>query len=741
MTKFAIAETYEEVLDFFQERIRFYSGERWSMKSEHDPGLTTVQLLANAVALLEDEYHALPGRPSLFNDAPRSPWQPIQIKDGVPRSNPDFTSFTAQDFKTLPAVSEDIIRMAESVPGVKRAWIQKANQKDIALLLEFAAVMPRAKGGNETSEYLSDKQKQSILRLVCGRLKECRGFCQPELPVREAVPHSLTMWLELQGNFHKTGGEQMQKKDVTTELAAVMEAVGEFLHPGTYLKKSFYPAELLVHFGGMTAVTCGIINDGIDRSFSGHEQVTLPDGKDVFMVRQWRFSLEYADHFRDATPAEILMAKYIYDARSVHEAWTGQWFGPVEQHGSAKTKGQNVIHLPAPARADKIMLHKQFPACYRLDENDEKSSEQILQMQGWLLLFEQLLADMAIPLDSPERYFKLDPLEPADFVGNIGHPLLSKLSVAERYQEALEASTAEDEYFLQLPRRTMLLHFAALQGEAGWFNLEDKKEQAEETLHDDDISLWLHRLACYNGQRLSRGRSLNEAQYEFEGGILEERLAMLLSQLCPLASTQSHLYYFYTHKELNPITAKVEYRCAIMDRHNSERIICNVMSPNSIEAKRIATMALRLARLSCHYSLDDETVRLGSLAQLPGTYSSQEALVRIGECQEWAKNVLLPWVRVLDYKEIDAAYPYCLIVFMAEEDVPQKYRDTLTDAIQQHIPAHLSPYIFFLSSVDRREVNKALRSEDAGFFIENRILILQKIIKKIQTKVTDTGEK
>lgn len=733
MTKHKIAETYQDVLGFFLERTHFYSGHYWSTESEHDPGLTTMQLLANAVALLEEEYHALQGETAMFEHLPYSPWQQaVQDEAGTLHFKPHLTAPIAQDFKSSPAVSEDIRCIIEAIPGISRAWVHKKKIEDTTLLVAFAAVMPSLKGNVTTKEEIPSEQKEQILRSVSWRLQKAQGLCQPVLPAREAVPFPLCLSVTLECEPCEFDGAQTQKADVPAKIANVMAAVEEFLHSGSYPKTCFQAADLLPHLKGVTALRCGSVIEGINNFFQGHEQITLSDTQDFFKIICWQFSLEHAHHVRDATPDELRMAKYLCTAQSVRDVWTKQWFKPTEQQDNTALEGKDTAYTSDFTRANQIMIHQQFPSCYNIDNTTAKPPVEALQMQGWLLLFEQLLADMVNPLDSSDRYFQFHPLQPIDFVGNIAHPLLSKLSATEEYHETFAAMTANEQHFSQLPRN-LLLHLAALQGERMWRHAEDIDTQGKNSLDADDIAFCLRRLAYCNGHRLSDSRQQGIGRLELGGAILEERLSMLIRPLTDLAPKLPQRYFDMRFTP-NPLTGDDEFRCYIRDDEGNIRIICDLMSSNPLEAERVALMVLRLAGLSDHYSLSDKTIRIGWLAKLPNQYSELEASACIKACEEWAKTLLPPWVKVLSYEELGQRLPYCLAVLIEAEDIPQSHRDSLTDEIRQNIPAHLYPRIFFLTREDRRRVDWLLRGPDgSGFNLEcSRFIALRNILDQYE---------
>lgn len=756
MLKHSIAETYAETFEFLKERTSYYSGKQWSTESEHDPGLTSMQLLANALALLEEKYTALLDKPSIFSNTSYSAWHPTPEDQKIFHFKPHFTAPTKQDFKTIPAVSEDIRNMAEKSPGIKRAWTSKANPEHPVLLVEFAEVMPALNNDGNNEEEVSAKQKTKILHALAVRLQEFQGFCQPVLPVREAVPFPLCMHIALQCELHEINGNALQKKGVPAQIAAAMNAVGEFLYSGIQAKTSFQLVDLQSYLENVSSVQCtSFIGDTHtalenEKFFHGYEQITLSEEHDFFHITQWSFSLEHLAHRRDASPDEIHIAKHLQSLSDLHTVWTEQWFEPEKQIAESKeTQEDSPIPLSDTLKADQILVHKQFPACYNLDKENGNVSAENLQMQGWLLLFEQLLADMEKPLSLAsenciDRYFQFSPLELANLVGLVPHASLDKLSAVGKYEEKLMSMTSKETHFSQLPK-TMLKYLAALQGEETWacyedtekYTREEKESQAKRILDEENIAFWLRGLAMSNGRRLSNNRRIGVRQFELGGNILEDRLSVLLRALrsCRPKLSQRN---FTICLSPNPVTGEDEFRCYIFDSAKKLRIICDVMAPSPEEAERIAFMVLHFAKIPKHYFLDGEKIRIGWLAKLPAVDSlakdSVDVSSQIKECVEWVKTLLAPWVKVISYEDLGEPLPYCLAVLVAEEDVPQKHRETLEIGIRKQIPAHLFPRVFFLNQKDKKRVDLLSQEADGlGFSTEHaRFSELRNILRQYE---------
>lgn len=458
----------------------------------------------------------------------------------------------------------------------------------------------------------------------------------------------------------------------------------------------------------------------------------LPPGFDCFRLEAPRFSLTCGGR-REPLPGDcVRQAVFLAERQLLDELWRTRWagswrlaasggasFGPGEsnpaeragpsgapfpsgsdsgtdfsasfgaERSSDPVTGMSVKTGPATwadgsrgsvrqSAATQPLLYEQFPEIYGLKRLFEEAGSasgpeydpaSALQLHGWLLLFERLLAEAREPLEQPERYFTPDPApvghsapEPAgvpEELSSGAYDLLPGLPGGGALSARQQHSPAGGRFHLER-RRNLLLHLAALQGEEPWFDPEDLRledelgralppERAER--YNRLLAVWLRALPRLNGRRLLR-RWRDGGNFLESGGLspLEERISMLLlpyqaAAACKAAGTAGQPYgaagsqnraageasenqsgdstqsldwrnCFEMRKTANGLTGRDEYRCYIRDARGRLRIVCTQLAPTPEQAELVAAAALRLAALPVHYHVEQGRVRIGWLAEL-----------------------------------------------------------------------------------------------------------------------------
>lgn len=895
------ANGYAEYLERAVRLAEFYSARHWSALRAHDPGLTILQILTNALALAHERNHERLRSPGLFRQAGERParWKEPAASEGggakkaTEQAGQDASGQGGQrllfqprleppscaDFVPMPSSRVDIRAAVERIPGLRKAWFAEdgspaefaaggragggagrnttpeagsegtlgTGQSKPRLLLEFAPVLSlylpesisealefgKESGSAGGKNGRQRRNKKRLLREAARLLSAGRGLGQPVLECREARPAGLVVEIDLEGADDPSGGgagfgaessgrHDFYRTEFQSALAALMLAVERGLRGDESPPRLLEAAELLTGLraeaeltGELAAVGLALLglrlafdepelaeqaaaSPGTERGEAAPERVELPDEFDCFRVAAWRVNVIGAGG-RAALPEGCVdQAAGLAGRRLVDYLWRERWRRNTQ--AQAEPVGPGGGRSEAPPRD---FLFAQFPDLYRLkralsseksvrEESGELSGvarpdpAEALQLHGWLLLFEQLLADAGVAFEEPEKFFSPVARHASSLVADSGHPLLDRLAGPDLAEK--QAAMLRGERFYLERCRSLLLHLAALQGEEPWFAPEDLRLEDEHgrmlapersEYYNRLLAVWLRALPRLNGRRLLR-RWHEGGNFLESGGLspLEERISMLLLP-CQAAWAEArrgedeaagpmgesgggpgggpHGRTFHAddfligrgHYEMrkfgNALTGRNEYRCYIRDSGGGLRIVCTLLSPTPERAELTAATALRLAALPEHYHLEGGRVRIGWLAELHDPENPPAAVAAangqaerlnrlIRDTVQWARAIQPPWVCVLDYTELGENRPFELAVLVEAELVPPRRRASMAGAIRAHVPAHLLPRLFFVSPARRRLADTLLHAPDSANYesLHARYAGLLKLLKELE---------
>ncbi|WP_027187588.1 hypothetical protein [Desulfovibrio cuneatus] len=734
MKKHAISPQYEHFLQEARSHAVFFSGATWDLSSEHDPGLTQLEILVNALALARDRYDTLPDSSCLLPITGHGArWnRPEQTNTFVFQADSSLPA--KSDFAAVPAGRTELCRNVETIPGLHRAWIvqpEGAEEPLPKMVVAFAPVLPT--GGSafaltpETTQAQSGlDHKDPIVQEVNNRLAQWQELCRPALRAEEIrlAPLEAGLILELAVSPEKP-------HTLLALVAELMTAVEEYLRPRGAIPRTISPSEMhafLVYSFEKTQANGHNVLKGIhsvclrnaagQRAFA-REILSLGQGYDAFDVTQWNIRVGRGGDYEELSKEDLRHAAYLAQCRLTEKLYREQWRVPEtrEPLGEAAWYQAVVEETGKPA-----YLHEQFPACYNVASVESGSvgenQAESRQLQGWLFLFEQILADALLPLRDPAALFVPRVPKAEELCADTESPLLSVLTDGPAYRIGMGDAVRQGGEFLRRCE-DLLLHLAALQGEVPWFVPEDTIQEGSLPSANAGhrlglLTYWLRHLPWLNGRRLLRNSSqAGMSQVNAGNCLLEQRLAILLLPFTLTAPAPAQRF-FDIRVERNTVTGQDEYRCYIRDAEQRLRIICKIAASSLEEAEFIGLYVMRLAGSAEQYHITDKDIHIGWLAVLaeedPTMVSDAppNPFDRIRETTMWVKTSLPSWVEIVDYTEIGEDRPFELAVLLEQTLVPPAWQPSLKQAIQEHIPAHILAHVFFITPEERGLIDSLL---------------------------------
>lgn len=730
--KNSISSHYE---DFLQEALacaKQASQAQWNTENQHDPGLTTLQILANRLGLVQEHYEALLRKSHLFFCGEKKKnWQASPNIPDALFFHPDLSGPLPSDFKAIPATRLDICSAIRTMPGIYHAWIKKPEGDVPELLVEPAPVLPALM---EKYRFFDDDasthalRKKDLFRQIHHFLTSIRGICQPVLKAREIRMQKLAVELHISSSDEDfSQKDQKELLSFLSDLVCGMEAYWRkkkepisSLSAASFFKalhdQSSHPFFLL------TGLRLGEEEkDGKIRFVQGHEKIILDASGDLdaFGLGTLEVHLFYHGKSLQIPPETLEEARFLADRKILDFLWQNQWNSSEEKEQAFTPAAETTETFPH--------LFEQFPSCYKLLENGFSGTEQekqaeILQFQGWLFLLEVLILEMETPLKDPARFFLPEFSGKLKEKASIHHPLLEKLS--ENFKENYLKITHQSSWSMK-ERFALLQFLGALQGEKPWF-IPEHFESLDEENRLVLLFLWLQKLPFLNARRLVSAYAKGSGQlHNIRPTPLEERLSMLLLPFVferggePLAEQ----YFFDIRVHKNSITEKNEYRAYIRDEKKNLRMVLKLLTDTPEEAEALACLALRFAELPEHYEFLENGIRIAWIADLvlyeeKGEKEAQRLLATellkksharaISDNVDWVRSILPPWVKVLEYQALGEERPFEIAILVEEELVPLKWREALVTSIMEHVPAHLFARVFFITKEERHTMDVLL---------------------------------
>jgi len=731
MKQHAIAVEYGAFLQEAKELATFFSGKNWVVEGEHEPGLTQLEILANALALLCERYEEALAESGLFVEKSVIP----ELMDTF-LFGEDTAAHAAKTFSTQPAGKEALCQDIESLPGVRRAWVfWREKEAAPEMLVEFLPVLDMeekeeafALNTQTMGLAYTRERKQSLLEKAAARCRHLRGVGQPPLKVREV------RLAPLEGDLSLTLPRLPDKTAIPPLAAKLLLAAEAFLRPRGKPRAWAFPHEMNAFLSAKLAeegmhgafVTVRLFAPGKEAKAQG--EYALAEEEDAFAFLPRHIRLFFGTGSMELRPKEIRQAEYFSSLAQLAQKRPLPKAAPEKQ--------------PRAPHTEEPKLHEQFPQAYGLmDETigDAVRQGEVRQLQGWLLLFEQLLADALQPLKNPQALFAPVVAKPETWFAVGGGALQSLLTQKEALQAGILKAAEEGGFLLHSSK--LLLHLAALQGEEAWFGHEAFEAGGfEEACWPKLLAYWLRHLPWLNGCRLGAGHAefgMSAGHFPSVLSPMEARLSMLLlpykGHAPPLARS-----FFDIQLTCNPVTGEDEYRCYMKDEEGKPRIISLLAGQSQAEAARAGMLALHFARMPEHYHRTKTGIKISWVAALAGEENAACDAVRIRETVAWAERMLPPWLRVLEYPLLGEAHACEALVLVEEEAIPPEWRADFLKQVEAQTPAHLLLHVVFLSAKERRKAELLLHASTQEGMPQGG-WIHQQLTRFCEEKMAETG--
>ena len=698
---------YPQLLAAALEDIDALAGGKWNERGEHDPGLTLLELLCYSLGHMLERY-AVPLPELLVAGAGRPVWQAIsgQGRDPCGRTQHVFIPEAAPlppagvFLDAAPVTAGDYrLRLLRS-SSVVAAWVRQTPECDQA----WSALV-------ELSPSVPPQETLAVLAGLNARLEALRCLGQPALVVEPMQP----VLLGIRGRVELADGA-----DSTAILTDVIAAVEEWLRPLASAKGGGWPrrdadsgeAERLVLSLPLVRAASGILLERLDRipgragaadapEAGSQAEPRLRDARQGFTLRE--SSLEFTNGPPD-TPAAFHFAA---------------------RRRAASSPGASRSPRATPARRaaqpDHESLHNLFPALYGLGEADTPSADEperlaaTRQMQAFVILCEQFLADLVPPLAKAGQWLPGYAPEPDMMAGHIACcPALPRLAGSvRRYREQL-AAHGNGLRFAAFGR-DLTRHAAARMGHSAASAPDPSGTVA---LRDLGVQ-WLHALPYLDRSRFSAlpGSCVHPGLGLPGGNALEERLAFLLARhyAAPLCDPRMGMIL---SSEKNPHSERTEYRFYLTDDTGAPLWAGAGMHRRRARAEHAAALAL-------HACADETRYRASSgppyvlfvtdgtgaiLAESTATADSQSMLRdMLSSCLRSAARHILPWVRVLEGHLLHGTEGrFLLHVLLTKGDLGPAHTPAVERECAAHIPAHLRPRFHWLGRHEERAFRSIL---------------------------------
>lgn len=733
--------TFETANNFGELRLkaielaRLYSGRNWNTNYEHDPGLTMLEILTNALALENKACDALM-REEVFHVEARGPrWQ--EAAPGVFYYLPGARIPAPGDVAAVAVSRAEIVNAAESIPGVHRSRLMR-ERDGWALSVMFAPVAPSprpfsfAPFGAATPA--TEKRRKSILGRVNDLLRQARPLCEEQVRPREMRCEflELSVHLDLADDACRDSAAAFFMNTARDILLGRDEPLDNFTPSmlAGLLQASLRQEHACRGILGISGLTLNSIADRMETGenaeaggVSPHPErgdtsaaLCLKPGFDVFYPVEWHISTRARGDRRELDLDAIRRAACMADRLLLERLSAGQWEKHPEE--SPPEPGDlGIARRPCPAS-----LHTQLPPVYGLTpetlDPGHEALESVRQMQGWLLFFEQLMAEALEPLRNAPSLFTPELITAASLCPEKRTPLWQALRSPVNSADSPENARLTPEELLTF-NRERLRFLAALQGEKPLFeNVRFLPEHCgpERLLELEAFRLSL--LPLLNGVRLAR-RIPAHAPHGLHGSLnpLSLRLSLLLLPFSQCSLFPRALFEIRAHT--NPACGHEEFRCCIHAEPanraeagpHTARLVVNQAARSLEEAEFQGLAALRLACLPRLYRACGRRLRVGHAAEVAELWVNGRLDASDGSLEDlaeenarWARSFLPPWVEVLEYAALGENRPFEIAVLAEAEPVPPECRSELAAAMRREIPAHLRAIVFFLDKGRREAV-------------------------------------
>jgi hypothetical protein len=425
------------------ERIQSLSKSLWTDFNVHDPGVTTLEILC--YALTDLSYRA------------SMPVADLLAGKENNAANMRRQFFSArQILPNRPLTVNDYRKLLIDLKGVKNAWIQPATHTLYAHTYR-KQLMPRDNGEpgvvavdigglyNVLIDFMDDlkaAEKKQVLSDVQDVLHANRNLCEDFVSIKEVKSQDFILCGEFE--LARNADSAIVKSQILFQVqqflapAVANYSLGEMLEKTKPNGEKYHSDDL---FNG-PALSCGFIPDDELETGDLRQQVRLSDliniimdiegvvaisdillnplGRSKPLDNKWVVDVEAGEKINLSMDQSRLVLRKNGMPLVPAQAEVDASIAALQQAARSKLETEQLDDLDIPSGRYRSpqnyhAFQNHFPAVYGLSDvgltanADEKRKAQALQFKGYLLFFEQLLADYLAQLAHVRELFSTDP--------------------------------------------------------------------------------------------------------------------------------------------------------------------------------------------------------------------------------------------------------------------------------------------------------------------------------------------
>lgn len=541
------------------ERIQELCGNSWTDYNEHDPGITLLEAICYAITDLG--YRASFDIKDLLASPAPGPadWENIF-----------YTA--ARILPCNPVTITDYRKMVVDIPGVRNAWIEKSGEYEVPLFLEREEKNWHLTYDPEKShdmlpleglyrviveledDVLRENRDEEVIAKVKEKLHRHRNLCEDFIVICPVEYEMFAMEAEIR---------IIEGADIELINAKVYKAIRDLFSPAVnfytleQMKQRGYRAEEifegpLLHHGFIDPVelegTAGSkdirLSDIISRitdieGVIAIEKMTLPkdmpslfsdfsawmghvrdqqrtprldtERSTISFIRNGDRHRNIAGKTADPERVKALLRALLVDSRKVKlKSYEKEWEIPVGEYMDPEDYYPFQRTLPACYKMEERFIKEHIDAAEQIRGLD-KEKKAVLQLRGFLLLFEQLMADYLSQLGHIRELFSFDPTVEATYFTQIPQGIhdYEALFIDYRAYKAQVRELAERNVVRFERRNRMLDHLMARMAE----NMDAERSIA------DKISFLQDYIECSNYR--GRGFDYNQSREVWDTNAVE----------------------------------------------------------------------------------------------------------------------------------------------------------------------------------------------------------------------------
>lgn len=712
--------------------IETLAGTRWTDYNTHDPGITILEALCYAITDLS--YRLNFEMADLLASPTRSPDSP-----------PLF--LTAREILTVnPLTINDYRKLLIDIDGIKNAWLEPIdipqpelyydanNAKLTFSSLELAEPVPLRGLYRVLIEKDLGYQDADLIHQATTRLNQHRNLCEDFAEIRVLPIEEITIRAEIEIaehiNPHQLMAQLHNALDRAISPTLEFASLAELLHQGVPVEEIF-AGPILTH---------GFIDDQHLHQFGRKAELhssdliqvmlDLPGIKTVRTMtlassqsptpEAWALDLDTQFTPRLKSISAILAAGDItcykgqiqcqLDQVKVEAAQADLWL----PHNPL-TVAEIPPDLPIPPGEDRDLsdyesIQSEFPLAYGIGaiglppSASAERQAQAKQLQAYLMVFDQLLANYFAQLDQVKTLFSADyPQTRTYFTQSIAHFPGGSAIFKETYEARLEALAESGAVALER-RNRFLEHLIAQYGETFTdYSLlyPNTNLSADVIRHKMDFALDYRAISSGRNQAFNYTLDPNDLANVHNVSGLQRRLARLLG-LQPerqfLASSHTEGFYIVEHLLLRP-------RQRNASETGSETTADFLSFSQTITTFSASTTPGRLTCTAAHHGLQPgDALTIFYSSYYSGTYVVMAAQADTFEVEhEFVAPDTGEWVSSQQHPD-----PFSFQMSVVLPSWPERFRSVsvqqlIYDTLVAETPAHITLYLHWLEPDKMRE--------------------------------------